>query len=129
MSSRYCIDSSAWLEYFKGTIKGAQVKAIIEKENEIMTSILAVAEIADKYEKESMSHKQVLSYVKGRAALLPITIAIAVHAAQIKKHMRKQNTKFGLADALHLATAAEEDAILVTTDHDFQGVENVMVIA
>ena len=129
MSSRYCIDSFAWLEYFKGTTKGAQAKAIIEKENEIMTSILAVAEIADKYEKESMSHEQVLSYVKGRAALLPITITIAVHAAQIKKHMRKQNTKFGLADAIHLATAMEEKTILVTTDNDFKGAENVIIIA
>ena len=129
MSSRYCIDSSAWLEYFKGTIKGAQVKAIIEKEDEIITSILAVAEIADKYEKESISHEQALSYIKGRAAFLPITIAIAVRAAQIKKHMRKRNTKFGLADAIHLATAMEEKAIFVTTDNDFQGAENVMIIA
>lgn len=129
MSSRYCIDSSAWLEYFKGTAKGAQVKAIIEKEDEIMTSILAVAEIADKYEKESISHEQALSYVKGRAALLPVTISIAVHAAQIKKQMRKQNTKFGLADAIHLSTAIKEQAIFVTTDKDFKGAENVMIIA
>jgi len=57
-----------------------------------------------------------------------MTIPTALDAAKLKKDIRKKNRKFGLADAIHLATAYENKATLITTDLDFRGVKGCSII-
>ncbi|MBI2666815.1 PIN domain-containing protein [Candidatus Woesearchaeota archaeon] len=127
MSSNYLLDSSAWIEYFSGTTKGQKLIPLIEKQ-EVSTSIIAIAELADKFARENKEFDKVLEFIESRAGILPLTIGITLSAASLKKIIRQRNTKFGLADALHLATAIEHEAILVTSDHDFSGERNVLLL-
>ena len=125
--NKYVIDTSAWIEYFGMSTKGAKIKEIIETE-EVATSIIGVAELAYFCEKEGHDAKKIIDFVSTHSAILSMSIQLAMQAAKIKKKMRERNGKFGLADAIHLSTASDENATLITTDNDFAGVENVMVV-
>lgn len=127
MANKYVIDTSAWIEYFGMTVKGAKVKDIIEKE-EIATSIIGIAELAYFCEIEGHNTKQIIEFVETHSVILSITTGLAMQAAGIKKEMRQRNGKFGLADAIHLSTAVGENATLITSDNDFVGADNVMIV-
>ena len=127
MSDEYLIDSSVWVEYLVGSAKGIKVRNIIE-ENSISTSILSIAELADKFEREEKDFSSFLTFIQSRAAIVPLNIALVLHAARIKKKFRTRNNKFGLIDALHLATAQQEKLIFVTADTDFRSAENVILV-
>lgn len=126
-SSNYVLDSSAWIEYLDGTPKGEKIKHIIEQE-EHSTSILAIAEIADRYARIQKPFQDILTFIQSRTTLLPLTVPITVIAAHLKRDIRKKNNKFGIADAIHLATAHQHKAVLITTDADFRGCDKVMLI-
>ena len=127
MSYNYVIDTSAWYEYFTGTAKGIKVKPYIEQE-EIATSIMAIAELADKFARENRKFDVMLKFIQRRAAILELSVSLALKAAQLKKELRKERDKFSMADGVHLATTQQENAVLVTTDTDFSGIENVRLI-
>ena len=127
MGYEYLIDSSAWLEYFTGTPKGMKIKRLIENET-IATSIIAVFELADKFEREKRRFDVCLKFMQSRAEVLQLSVGIALNAAKLKNEIRKGKPKFGAADAIHLATAMNEDAKLVTADNDFSGLNNVMMV-
>ncbi len=127
MSDEYLIDSSIWIEYLAGSAKGIKIKNIVD-EKSIATSILSIAELADKFEREEKDFSYVLTFIQSRAAIVPLNIALVLHAAKIKKKFRTKNNKFGLIDALHLATAQQEKLIFVTADTDFRNAENVILV-
>ena len=127
MSFSYVVDTSAWIEYFSATDKGLKIKQLIEQE-EIATSITALLEIADKFERENRRFDVCLRFVQKRAVILPLTIELALAAAKLKKKQREKREKFSISDGVHLATAIEEGAVLLTADNDFAGLENVRLI-
>ena len=125
--TRYIIDSSAWMEYLGGTPRGNNIKQIIEGES-VACSIIAIAELADRFDRSSILFDDHFQFIKSRAVILPITVHIALLAGKLKNAHRKKHPKFGLADAIHLATAKEEHALIVTADTDFSGAENILLI-
>ncbi len=127
MSSKYILDSSAWIEYLGGSIKGTQVAKLLET-RAIGTSIIAIAELADKFEREDRNFEKTLTFIQGKSLILPFTLSIACSAAKIKKEMRAKRNKFGLVDAIHLATAFQQKAIFVTADNDFRDIKNVLLL-
>jgi predicted nucleic acid-binding protein len=127
MSYNYVIDASAWMEYFLGTENGIKIKPIIERE-EIATSIIAIAELADRIARDDQRFNVRLQFIQRRAAIIGLSVELCLKAAQLKKVNRRKKEKFGLADGVHLATAQQEGAVLVTSDNDFSGIENVMLI-
>lgn len=127
MSYKYIIDSSVWVEYFHGTEKGNKVKKIIDEES-IATSILAIVELADKFERDNQVFDDFLQFMLSRSTIIQLEIDIALSAAKLKKEYRAKKPKFGIVDAIHLATAQKEKAILLTADKDFSKIENVSII-
>ena len=127
MNDNYLINSSVWIEYFSGSKKGEKVCTIIEKEK-IATSVFAVAEVADKFEREKKSFDVHLTFIQSRAEIIPLTVNLALAAAKLKNNYRKTTNKFGLGDAIHLASAQDCKAILVTTDTDFAEIPNVLLL-
>ena len=127
MNHKYCIDSSAWIEYFSGTQKGLKIKKLIE-EDLICCSIIAISELADKFEKEEKEFDTKLKFIQSRSTIIQLNIDIALQAAKIKKDIRKQNPKFGLVDGIHLATSQQENSVFVTSDNDFNGIKNTLII-
>jgi predicted nucleic acid-binding protein len=127
MSSKYVIDSSAWLEYHQGSARAVKIKPIIESE-EIATSIISVAELSDKFARENENFEPFLLFIQSRSAVLPVTISIAAHSGKLKRKMREKVKEFGLADAIILQTALENKAKLITCDSDFEGSPDAMLI-
>jgi len=127
MGYKYIIDSSAWVEYFGGSAKGMKIKAIIEQQS-VATSIIAIAELADKFQREKHPFTAHLHFIQSKAAIINLSVHTCLVASIIKQEIRAKNSKFGLADALHLATAKNEEGILITTDYDFAGCEGVEII-
>ena len=127
MSYSYVIDSSAWVEYLDGTPRGTRVQRLIEEEA-IATSIIGIAEIAYKYERENQRTDAWLKFIESRSSILPVTVPIAREAAALKKKIRVRKQKFSLADGIHLATARLEGATLVTADTDFSEEQNVKLV-
>ena len=121
------LDSSAWLEYLNGTERGNKIKEIVE-ERSTASSILAIAELADKFERDNLSFEKQLSFIQSRSAILPLTFDLCLAAARIKKQFRKKADKFSLADGVHFATAILEECTLITADNDFNGEKNVLLI-
>lgn len=127
MANRYLIETSAWVEYFGGTEKGQKIRDIIENE-EIVTSIMAIIELADKSERQQVESKTLIEFIQARCMIVNLSLDIGLVAAKIKNERRKKSPKFGLVDALHMATARHEKAMLVTTDKDFFNMEQVLLV-
>ena len=123
----YIIDSSAWIEYFGATPKALKIKDIIENKK-IATAIIAVSEIVNKFDKENKQTFQFIEFIKQHATILSITIEIAINAGILKNEYRKKHPKFSLVDGIHLATAQQENSILLTMDTDFKDAKNAEVI-
>ena len=126
--NKYVLYSSAWVEYFGGTPRGAKIRPFIEEET-IATSIIAIAELADKCEREGRPFENYLRFIQHRCEILPLTIGISVEAAKLKNQIRKNSTKFGLIDGIHLATSSDASAIFITTDMDFKDAKDVLLIS
>jgi len=123
--NRYVIDTSVWIDYFSDP--NEKLISLIE-DNQIIISMIAIAELADKFVREDERFDSVLLYLKEKVKIVDITIDIALNAAKIKKRVRKTRSKFGLADAIHLATARSENAVFITKDNDFRDLDNVLLI-
>jgi len=125
MENKYAIDTSAWIEYFSK--KGKDIKQIIEQNN-LITSVIAIAELADKFGRENIPFDDAFALIQEEANIIPLTTSLALEAGRIKKKYRKTKRKFGLADAIHIVTARSEQATFITKDKDFEGLENVRMI-
>ncbi|MBI4896606.1 MAG: PIN domain-containing protein [Candidatus Aenigmarchaeota archaeon] len=127
MTNRYLLDSSAWIEYFRGTTLGKRVKEILEHDD-IATCMLSIAEIADKFSREKESFETFLQFIKNASTILPLTFDVCARAGTLKAERRTAKKEFGLADALIYLTAQEHTRILVTKDDDFSGIERVVIL-
>lgn len=120
------LDSSAWIEYFAGTEKGKVVDNALK--DRIGTSIIAIAELADKFARENREFDGALNFIRANAAIVDLTVEVSLRAAEIKSVQRKNKPKYSLADAIHYATAEAESCMLLTTDTDFEDQENAIVL-
>ncbi|MBI4450860.1 PIN domain-containing protein [Candidatus Woesearchaeota archaeon] len=127
MASNYALDSSVWLAFFTGSPKAAAVKELL-KGSTIVASTMAIAEIADKAIREGFDAEMAIAYVEDHAEVEPVTSAIAVLAAELKHKHRRKDNRFGIVDAIHLATARLRGAILLTLDTDFSGIADARVL-
>lgn len=126
-TSEYVVDTSVWIEYFRATEKGKVLKSIIETAN-LSTSTVAIAEIVDFFARNNTSYDEHIKFINERSLLLLPGPRLCALAGKLKVEHRKKHPKFGLMDGIHLATAIQQKAILLTTDTDFSGIKNVKVI-
>ena len=120
------IDSSGWIEYFSNGGKSVFFeKAIIKtpKQKLVVPSIV-VYEVYKKIKKDAGEEKakQAIAHIVNASTIIHIDSIIALEAAEI-------SLKEGLAmaDALIKASAEINNAILLTTDNHFKGMENTEV--
>ena len=115
------VDSSAWLEYFGDGPNAAVFAEAIESPSELAVPTLTVFEVFKRTRQltdETTALKVIAVMLQGRVVELSATLAI--DAARL-------SLEIGLAmtDAIILATARAEDAVLWTQDSHFKGLENV----
>ena len=115
------VDSSAWLEYF-GDGPNADVFAeAIESPGGLAVPTLTLFEVFKRTRQltdETTALEAIAVMLQGRVVELSATLAI--DAARISLEIG-----LAMADAIILATARAEDAVLWTQDSHFEGLENV----
>ncbi len=125
-SSKYVLDSHAWIEYFQGTKTGEKVRQIIEMKN-CFTPTIVIAELADKYSRENHGYfERDLDFIETNSAIVELDMKVAQNAGKMKHAVRKKyDNNFGLSNAIVLATAKKLGAIVVTGDTHFKNLKNV----
>ncbi|OPY56412.1 MAG: tRNA(fMet)-specific endonuclease VapC [Methanosaeta sp. PtaU1.Bin112] len=119
------IDSWAWIEFFRGSTAGLNVKRYIESEEDLVVSTINIAEVYRwilRYYNETIAEEK-LAAMKDRCTAIDVDERIAVDAARIGNEL-----KWGLGDSIVRATANQEDAGILTGDSDFKGMKDVIFL-
>lgn len=127
--SKIVVDSSAWVEYFEGTEKGARVREFLAKAHSfpLITGVIAT-EVISKFLRSGHSGEEIAKALGAMAMFVPHGISLAQKTAEVYSKQRKTKPKFGMADANVLATALMNDAKIITCDTDFLGIPEAVVI-
>jgi len=115
------VDSSAWLEYFGDGPNAAVFAEAIQSPGELAVPMLTLYEVFKRtcqLTDETTALKVIAIMLQGRA--VEISTTLAIDAARLSL-----DTGLAMADAIILATARAEDAVLWTQDSHFEGLENV----
>ncbi len=117
-------DSWAWVEYFRGSRAGEQVKALLEGKEVLFTPSVCLAEIRAKYLREGHDPTDRLQFMKSRTSIIEVDAAVAEAAANLK-------VKHGLhmVDALVLSSAQSRRSELVTGDKHFRDLPGVLMLS
>ena len=116
------LDSSAWLSYFFG--QSPKVKKIIESEEILYTSVISLFEIKRKFLKEGIKDvDKALNFIRERSIVVELNEKIAEQASEISFKNRLH-----AIDSLIYATAIDVNAMLITGDKDFEGMDKVVLI-
>ena len=116
-------DSSAWIEYFRGSAVGEKVKEIVEGQEVLSTPSICLAEIKVKYLTAGQDPEERLQCIKSRTSIVDVDATVAETAAELKV-----NHRLHMVDALVLACARSLDAELVTGDRHFRGMPGISML-
>ena len=117
------IDSWAWIEYFKGSDYGIKAKSVIESGEQLLVSSINISEIYHFFLRHKMDANNLIKFVLDSSFVIPLDTSLALRAANIKF-----TKKLGMADAIVIATAEENNAKILTGDDDFKNIKNVIYI-
>ncbi len=118
------VDSWAWIEYLKGTPSGEKARSYIEGEEKVIVSAINVAEVRLFLLRHKRTEEEkLIRFLLSTSFPVPVSTEIALQAA-----LTKHEKKFGMADAIVLATAKLHDAKIVAGDDDFKGEEAAIYI-
>jgi len=117
-------DSWAWVEYFRGSRAGAEVKALLEGKEVLFTPAICLAEIRAKYLREGHDPADRIRFIKSRTSIIDVDAAVAEHAADLKVR-----EGLHMVDAIILACAQSRNSELVTGDKHFHGIPNVVMLS
>jgi len=115
------VDSSAWLEYFGDGPNAGVFAEAIESPGDLAVPTLTLFEVFKRtcqLTDEATALEAIAVMLQGRVVDLSATLAI--DAARLSLEIG-----LAMADAIILATARVEDAVLWTQDSHFKGLDNV----
>jgi len=122
------IDTSSWIEYFSGSIRGLKVKELIDSKEKIITPIIVLYEFSCKAAIEGIDIKSQLDFVKQRSAILNLNENLVESTGKIYAKIRKQNNKISLPDAIIIAIAEQSNSRIVSCDIDFKDIKDAIII-
>jgi len=128
MSSRYVVDSYAWIEYLDGTEIGRKVSDLIKENNEIFTCVLTIAEVVSKAARKGKDVKIAYDVLTSNSKIIDADEELSLRAGLLHYEMRKTVKDFGLADAYILATAGKLKAKILTGDMHFKNMKEAVLI-
>lgn len=121
MTGYNLIDSSIWIDY----LVNGNFKELIEKEDKLMLATISIIEIKKKLFKLKIPKKEIIdkvNYIKKQSILIDLNEKIAERASEI---VIEKNLP--VADSIVYSSALLNDAILLTLDNDFRGLDKVKV--
>ena len=119
------LDTSAWIEFFEGTAKGAKVRELI-RGKAAYASILTIAELRLWGLKNSRKLDAYTDSMEQNATVLDIDKKTAELAAYTK--FKYDRTGIRLIDCLIYATALTHDMQVISTDAHFRSLENTIFV-
>ncbi|MEM3373603.1 MAG: PIN domain-containing protein [Candidatus Woesearchaeota archaeon] len=123
---KYCLDTSAWLEFFNGN---EELKKIID-ERDLITPIIVIAELSSIFAKKNIDFEKFFNFILGNSVIVNLNLKSCLESGLLKEKQRKKNktSSFSLTDSLIYLTSIENNAILISKDFDFEGLEKVKII-
>ena len=115
------VDSSAWVEYFSDVANAAAFAPVIESPEELVVPSLTLYEVFKKTAHvagETSALDAIAVMLQGR--VVDLTATLAIDAARVSR-----DSGLAMADAIILATARMEGAVLWTQDAHFEGLGDV----
>lgn len=118
------VDTSAWIEWFRGTSTGDILREHMPRSEEWVMPTMVQLELAkwltrelgEDWSNRALSHSQTL-------VVAPLLTSTALLAAELSA-----DHKLSTADAVIYATAQERDADLLTCDAHFEGLPRVIYV-
>jgi predicted nucleic acid-binding protein len=132
MTSKFVLDSFAWMCYFNGEDIGNKVKEMLGKvengEFTLFTPVLVLAEISDKLHRDGRDARAAFNFIRTNSIIIQIDDELAFNAGIVKSELRKFSSNVSLPDAVHFEAARSIKAIFVTGDPDFKNIKGVMFL-
>lgn len=125
---KYLIDSSAWIEYLKGSEKGEKVNKVLSGENEIFVIPLNIGEVISKVKRENQNIQIAYNTLTSNSKLIQVSAEIAKDSGVFHAEERKKGSSMSLADALIIKTAEKLGLKVLTTDNHFKNLKNAEII-
>lgn len=122
MTDAIVVDSYAWVEYAAGTPEGNRAQKYIEGNYPLFTPVIVVAELSDRATRTNRRdawRSGLYPFIRRHTEIVQLTGELADNAGPLKWEMRDGSHDVGLADAIVLATARDNDARVLTGDADF----------
>ncbi|MFA4820142.1 MAG: PIN domain-containing protein [Candidatus Aenigmatarchaeota archaeon] len=122
------LDTSCWIEYFKGTGKGEKLKERMENQEVFYTCPITIAEISVWCHKNNKLPKDFITSIKKLSVMMDMSEDILAESGRIYHEERKRNGKIGLIDCMIYATAQMHELVLLTKDTDFKNLKDVKIL-
>ncbi len=126
--TKHVIDAYAWIEYLDGSNSGKKVVSILEKNDDVYTCAITLAEVVSKVARMGKDAKLAYDVLLSNSQIITVDEELSLQAALIHCEMRKTSKDFGLADAYVLATARKLKSKILTGDPHFQEVKEAIMI-
>ncbi|MBU0635810.1 PIN domain-containing protein [Candidatus Micrarchaeota archaeon] len=126
--NKFVIDSSAWIEYLRGTVKGKKISLLIEDtKNSILTPNIVSVETISKIAREKGDVEGTINAILNLS--LPPTESRQDYVNAGLKHARlkKIHKNISMPDAIILTLAEKNNAKIVTLDHHLKGKNTVFL--
>lgn len=120
--SLHIVDSSCWIEFFKGSTLGGWVRETIKNEATLLVPTPSLYEVHRVLSKQNLNNAQMLQVMglMQRGSLVELTAARAIFASNTASQY-----KLAMADAVMYSTALEFDATFWTFDVDYKELPKV----
>ncbi len=125
------LDTTIVVEVLRSRRESERFGRILEaiEDDPLFISMLQLAELSDWCLENSIDLSEWISRLKGIVGVIPLSEDICLEGSRIKREMREHGmSKFSLLDGIILASARSIDQKLLTTDSDFRGAEDAVVI-
>ena len=118
------VDSCGWLQYFTDGPLAEEYSKYLKKPHEIIMPTIIIYEVYKKIKREVSEEQALMAIAQMQSAnIVPLKESLALSAADISLQF-----SLPMADAIIYATARSENALLVSSDEHFKGLEHVEFI-
>lgn len=123
----YIIDSYAWIEYFRGSRKGEQLRELfLDEGNTFLTIECCLAVIKGWALRQGKNFTELWRVVRANSRLVALTELDWIAAAEERFTQRKTRAGFGLIDATLLVKQKEFNCQVISGDPHFKGLPHVL---
>ena len=126
--NRFLIDSSAWIEYFKGTNLGKKVKEILEdSNNQILTPKIVIAEVTSKIARSGQDPTEAFLAIESFSIQINEKQEYFFEAGVEHAKLKQKFEEISLADALIKVLEEKNNAKIVTKDFHLKGKNTIFI--